>query len=116
MSVTQQMIDDAWRAVHTYEKENFGIKFGPEFAQFVTLLRANKEFMSAGLITFMIATLEMSSLAEERKRAASPEAWGKDFAERPNGAHTALAEAFYVGYQVGKREAEVAKLETLAKE
>jgi len=83
MSVTQQMIDDAWRTVHEYEKENFGIKYGPEFAQFVSMLRANKEFMGAGLVTFMIAALEVSTLNDERKRAASPEAWGKSLLNVP---------------------------------
>ena len=99
-----------------FETNHFGLKYGADFPQVAELLRQNKNFMSTGMMVSMLSALEMGSIGRELKDKPESERgkFTEDLLAKPNTTHSTLAEIFYLGYQLGKQNAEVGALNTLA--
>lgn len=117
MVLTLDKVESTWKKLADYERDNFGLKFGPDFATIAAVLRQSKQFMSLGGLTTMLAAMEMSSLSQQMKSATSEDERkivAEDLLNKPSSIHNTLAEIFYLGYELGKQNAEVASLEQLA--
>lgn len=105
---SQETLEKVWSEVTDYEKVNFGLKYGPDYPQIASILAKSKTFMINGGLVLLAATLEASSRAEKVKK--DPQSAASEVFEKAGPTHEALAQMFYVGYKLGREEAERAYL------
>ena len=113
--ITDAMLESVWLKVAEYEKEHFGQKCGEDYALIAEVLRRSQKFMGMGLMLSMVASMEVSGMAQEArgKSESEKDLLVKNVIDRPTMVHTLLAEFFYVGYKLGKQVAEVSNLERM---
>lgn len=111
---TSELLEQSWSEMSQYERDHFGLKFGDDFGLIAQALRANERFMHIGGIALMLSALELSGLKSEMEKAADKDSCAKRIIEQPNNLHNIMAEVFYLGYRIGKKEGETLNLEKLA--
>jgi hypothetical protein len=109
MQLTVELIGERIKFCQEYEKENLGLKNGPDFPEVARLLMACKEFEGVAMMTSVMGMMPMLG-----KRPENPDEKEDFMRALKSSTKEPLAMMFYIGYRLGKAEAETADLERLA--
>lgn len=100
---TTENFDSVWKEISEYERDHFGTRFGADYQAVAQAIGASKHFMERGNITAVLAAFGLKPPAEG----------DTEWMQQPRHIHQCLAEIFYLGYRLGKTDAEVELLQKI---
>jgi len=110
-NLTSSLVDERIRFCRDYEKNNLGIKNGPDFAEIGRVLMDSKEFDGLALMCSIQGMVPI--MLDKPKEGDDPDKFVKRISSATK---EPLALMFYIGYRLGKAEGESNQLETLLRE
>jgi hypothetical protein len=115
-----KLFDEVWEQVKRYAGSHFGIPNGPDYPDFCKVISESEPFtreVVLSLIMLMASELELGEKIEEAKRARDSDTIGKRFIEsiRTTTIFSQHVETLYLGYRLGRRIAEIERLEGMVK-
>lgn len=111
--ITKEMIDQKLTETHEFEKQSFGLKYGPDFPQLAQVLAVSEKFESEVLIASMIGMMAGLSMKQDKEESERTGEELYKIMSRKSPLKEVLAHMLYVGYQLGKQAAEIEKLEEM---
>lgn len=115
MANVNELLKGQIESSRNFPQQNFGLKVGKDWPEFVKDMLAGKETKQELVIAFMMSTLQAQTVFKRSENAPADDPTFMDkLAEEPGVYETPL-KFLYWGIQIGKQMAEVQRLEEMAK-
>lgn len=111
---TEETLEEVWKQVRNYSNDHMGIKYGDDFPVVATILSKNKYFITMGGLMQVLSLMHLAG--REKEAQTNPEGLADEVLTKPSFLHEHFAQMFYLGYKLGKADAEKEILERMTKD